>query len=105
MPYKSKEDKARWFQRNRERLAIQMRGARLRRRYNLTLKQFDEMRRTQHDVCWICYIKKPLVVDHNHTTGKVRGLLCETCNRGLGQFHEDKIKLQSAIQYLEKYES
>jgi len=44
-----------------------------------------------------------LAVDHNHDTGKVRELLCNTCNNGLGCFKDDPKLLQSAIKYLNKH--
>lgn len=43
-------------------------------------------------------------VDHNHTTGKVRAILCSRCNGALGQFCDDTDLLKSAIKYLEKYD-
>ncbi len=59
------------------------------------------------EVCEICGGKqrpgKHMCVDHNHTTGKVRGPLCDWCNKGLGQFRDDPALLMAAIQYLKKY--
>lgn len=43
---------------------------------------------------------KKLAVDHNHTTGKIRGLLCQNCNRGIGLLCENVIYLENAIRYL-----
>jgi hypothetical protein len=50
--------------------------------------------------CVICGSGEKLVVDHNHLTGKVRGLLCNHCNRGLGHFRDDPMLLEFAAQYL-----
>lgn len=50
--------------------------------------------------CVICGIEGKLVVDHNHTTNEVRGLLCNHCNLGLGNFKDDPMLLEFAAQYL-----
>lgn len=59
----------------------------------ITLKQ-----NTKH--CMICGAQEKLVVDHNHNTDKVRGLLCNHCNRGLGHFRDNTETLLKAIDYL-----
>lgn len=50
--------------------------------------------------CVICGDAGQLVVDHDHSTGKVRGMLCNHCNRGLGHFRDDPTLLEFAAQYL-----
>jgi hypothetical protein len=45
-----------------------------------------------------------LAVDHCHTTGKVRGLLCSTCNTALGSFQDNPAYLKAAIHYLESHD-
>jgi hypothetical protein len=73
------------------------------RKYGLTFKQMFSMIKKQKK-CAIC--EKPLqnfVVDHDHTTGKVRELLCSQCNTGLGLFKENETYLLNAIIYIEKH--
>ena len=50
--------------------------------------------------CVICGSEETLVVDHDHFTGKVRGMLCNHCNRGLGHFRDSPMLLEFAAQYL-----
>jgi hypothetical protein len=84
----------------------EQRVARLRRKYNLSIADFDSMLASQNGLCAICGTDKPpgrhgrWNVDHCHTTGKVRGLLCNRCNAGLGQFNDSPQRLLAAIQYL-----
>ena len=52
------------------------------------------------DQCVICGVKEKLVVDHDHATGQIRGMLCNHCNRGLGHFKDDPMLLEFAAQYL-----
>ncbi len=58
-----------------------------------------ELKATTHQ-CVICGDTTKLVVDHDHTTGKIRGMLCGHCNRGLGHFRDDPTLLELAAQYL-----
>ncbi len=70
----------------------------------MTLDEFKELSEAQEHKCCICgeknEIHKNLVVDHNHATGEIRGLICSPCNSALG-FAKDSVKvLQSMIDYL-----
>jgi hypothetical protein len=75
-------------------------------RYGLTQEEHQDILVKQNNLCAICqkHIEgKVLCVDHDHTTGKVRGLLCGNCNVGLGNFKDNTEVLQAAIAYLQKY--
>ena len=74
----------------------------LRRRYGITAAEFDAMVEAQGGLCALCRQRKPEHVDHDHVTGKVRGVLCSCCNQGLGNFRDDVAALRVAIDYLER---
>ena len=77
---------------------------RFKRLYGITLKQRDAIAKKQGNLCRGCLKEVKLVVDHNHTTGHVRGLLCQPCNRGLGLL-KDSIEIISRLkEYLEESE-
>ena len=61
----------------------------LKRRYGIGAADFDRMVIEQGGVCAICDRPDPEHVDHDHVTGRVRGILCFNCNGGLGQFGDD----------------
>ena len=72
--------------------------------YRLTIEEFDRMLIAQSGRCLICgwgmtALNEPCV-DHDHETGRIRGLLCATCNGGLGQFFDSVELLAKAIEYL-----
>jgi len=79
-----------------------------RHRYNLEPQHKAALLDAQNGGCAICEYKfgqktGDMKVDHDHSTGAVRGLLCDLCNRGLGMFRENQDNLTSAISYLTKY--
>jgi hypothetical protein len=85
----------------RERDPLHSRRAHLKKRYNLSLSEYTDMVDTQEGLCAICGTKPDvLVVDHCHTNGKIRGLLCHSCNTGLGKFFDNTSFLSNAINYL-----
>jgi recombination endonuclease VII len=69
-------------------------------RYGVTAAQVDRLIDAQGGVCAICRRPRPEHVDHDHVSGKVRGVLCFNCNGGLGQFGDDEEWLAAAIEYL-----
>ena len=74
----------------------------IKRRYGLTVEDFQRMFQAQAGRCAIChdpFVKRPHV-DHCHSTGRVRGLLCRLCNVSLGGFRDNPKLLQRAIDYL-----
>lgn len=80
---------------------------RLKRMYGIDLDIYNSMLESQNYKCLICFknqFEEPrkFTVDHCHTTGKVRGLLCNSCNRALGIFSDSVDVLQSAINYLNR---
>lgn len=91
---------------NPEKTIRTRRNFHLKKKFGITVEQYDEMLIKQNGVCEICggtNGKKNFSVDHNHKTGKVRGLLCDHCNTGIGRLMEDISILQNAILYLRKY--
>ncbi len=105
----------RWQQENKEHLHAYRRGyrarrkaedrdAHLRRTFGITQADYEALLARQGGGCGICG-RKPgkisLHVDHEHETGKIRGLLCVGCNNALGQFHDDPALLALAAGYVE----
>jgi hypothetical protein len=74
----------------------------LTRRYGIGAAEVDALIADQRGLCAICRERKPEHVDHDHMTGKVRGILCFGCNGGLGQFQDNTEWLAHAIEYLER---
>lgn len=76
----------------------------LKRKYGITIEEYDDMMEKQNGLCAICFQKdadKRLAIDHCHTSNIVRGLLCAKCNVALGLFADDTHRLQRAIEYLQ----
>ncbi len=75
-------------------------------KYGITAEEFKNLQIKQNYVCAICNNKcitgMNLAVDHDHVSGKIRGLLCANCNRGLGLFKDNVLSLEQAIIYLNR---
>lgn len=77
----------------------------LKRTFGITLDQYNQMFQSQGGRCGICEVHqteltKALCVDHCHKTSKIRGLLCDLCNRGLGSFRDSENLFISAAKYI-----
>lgn len=107
-----------WSQANRERVLARVAAAQgtekkklsdrksyLKRKFGITLEEYDRMLADQGGACAICG-REPrsdisLHVDHEHQSGRIRGLLCFRCNNALGDFDDDPTLLRSAASYVE----
>jgi hypothetical protein len=109
---KNKESRE-WYEQNKERKKELSKNYRdikknqdLKKSYKITLDDYNKMLVEQNHSCKICFshqdkLKRRLCVDHDHTTGKVRGLLCDTCNRSLGLLKDNIEVMKRAVTYLE----
>ena len=72
--------------------------------YGISIEQYNEMLNRQNGVCKICKKEngRRLCVDHCHTTGRVRGLLCDNCNKAMGLCNDDPKLLRLCAEYLEE---
>jgi hypothetical protein len=128
MPHKDAETAAAWQRnyrgRNRDKLRESKRAwsktekgktcnwrKQIKRFYGLSEGEYNRMLVAQNHLCAICReveietVKEKvlrLAVDHNHATGKVRGLLCRRCNRAIGLLRENPVYIRAAADYLEK---
>ena len=109
---KNKDRRREWVRKHYIKNAVRMkrddRKYNLKTNYNLTLEQYNEMFKKQKGKCAICEkhqseLKVSLHVDHNHTTGQNRGLLCHKCNFGLGLFAESIELFDKAKQYIKSF--
>lgn len=92
----------------RARHPMKRRGYNLKRDYGITLEQYNTMLAAQNGACKICENTSPgtrsqsvnFSVDHCHKTKRIRGLLCTSCNRGIGHFKDDPALMRRAADYL-----
>jgi hypothetical protein len=101
-PEKVKSSEKKYRENNPEKVYQKLRKASLKRRYGITLEKYQSILDMQGGVCAICGKAKEeiLHVDHDHATGKVRGLLCGHCNHVLGFGKDDMTLFEKAIKYL-----
>ena len=99
----NRERKLKWHQSESGKLSSA--NTKLKRRFGIDLDAYNEMLQEQGGQCLICGATEShgghrLAVDHDHETGKIRGLLCKSCNVGLGNFYDNIEFLDKAIAYL-----
>ena len=83
-----------------------MREHHLMKKYNLNNEDYLNKYKKQNGKCSICQLNfDKLVIDHNHNTNKVRDLLCDNCNTGIGLLKEDVYIIENAINYLKKFKN
>lgn len=100
------------YESNKARTVDQEKNYKLKYNFGISLIEYNRMLAEQNYVCKICGSPetaksnvggiKSLAVDHCHTTGKIRGLLCQDCNVGIGKLKDNPILLQKAIDYLKE---
>ncbi len=81
------------------------------RRYGISNDEYSKLLKAQNYKCWICKCtsddarnskKATFAIDHNHETGAVRGLLCSSCNMGIGKLMDSVELMKMAIRYIEE---
>jgi hypothetical protein len=92
-----------WKQANPRKVWVSSKRKDLKSKYGITLDEWAAMVLESGGRCAICKDEQPLVVDHDHATGKIRGMLCQTCNLVLGQFGDDQPRILAALTYLEAH--
>lgn len=99
--------KERW-DKNKDAMSQRYKETSWARLYGITPEQYGRLLGDQHGRCAICDQEcnsgRALAVDHDHDTGKVRGLLCGNCNKGLGNFKDSLYLLREAEEYLRAHE-
>ena len=112
---RTKQYNKRYYAGRQDELRGTRRAHNIKRNFGLTLKDYNNMAMEQHGLCAICGLPEKskhqsgqvrhLAVDHNHNTGKIRGLLCSDCNRAIGFLRADVLgtqNLQRAVEYLQE---
>lgn len=97
-----------WQRRHPEQSARHKRNCHLIKKFGITIEEAEQLLLAQGSVCAVCLHPISDIrgysphVDHDHATGKVRGILCFSCNRGLGAFRDNIGHLGAAIEYLKR---
>ena len=96
-----------WQRNNKEKVAKIAREVNYKKKYGITIEQYDLILEQQNGGCAICgqpcATGRFLAVDHDHATGKVRALLCKNCNTAIGLLGEDTDRMAKAIEYIQSH--
>jgi len=95
---RNRQAAATFYQRNKEKVSKKV----FANRYGISIEEYENLILSHCGKCAVCKKTDKLFVDHDHKSGKVRGLLCRKCNTGLGYFRDDVEILKSAIKFLRK---
>lgn len=89
---KCREEHRNWVNKNKDKVAF----TKAKSAYGITKEEYDSLTRK----CQICGSEKNLVIDHSHQSGRIRGMLCNSCNKGLGFFRDNPALLERASDYI-----
>lgn len=101
---KSKDTRKIYYNKNKNKFKNRI----ILKKFGISLDDYNKMFEKQKGCCGICNTHQSefnisLAIDHCHTTGKIRGLLCNHCNMGIGLFNENIKTLEKSIEYLKQY--
>lgn len=91
-PEKCREEHLEWVRNNKDKVAF----TKAKSAYGISKEEWDSLKR----VCQICGTTHNLVIDHSHQSGRIRGMLCHNCNKGIGFFHDNPVLLERAADYV-----
>lgn len=97
---RARQTQTKWSSKNAGKRKISARKRYLRRTYNLTPEEYNVMLTEQKGLCRICEDRPATAIDHCHTSGQIRGILCSPCNTALGGFQDSVSILRQAANYL-----
>jgi hypothetical protein len=105
-PEKQRENAKKYRQNYPNRVKKAVKNSMLKKSYGISLNDYEILHNQQKGLCFLCGLpeieNRLLSVDHDHQTGKVRSLLCNFCNKGLGQFKDNPQLLRKAADYIER---
>ncbi|MEN6608596.1 MAG: endonuclease VII domain-containing protein [Bryobacteraceae bacterium] len=111
LDHSDRAERLKYYKDHRTKYSLEYKNNQLLDRFGISINEYSKMYMEQNGRCAICGgtdagtrngNAKAFAVDHDHKTGRVRGLLCEACNTGIGKLKDDPEVLRSAIRYLEK---